>query len=257
LYTTDTLHFKVSFKNISNTGFDSLKVKLTITDNDGNNFSYNPVGMTGTKMPPLNTGDSVILSYNIPAANYSGTNQLLLDVNPANAQPEQFHFNNLLYRNFWVISPLCPGANISYSSGYRGVGYTYQWQVNSGSGFTNLSNNAVYSNAQGDTLKLTAPPTSWYGNQYRCMITEGINTYFSGEYVLKFGVKWTGAVNTAWENTGNWSCGSLPDQYTDVTIPGSVSNYPRVNTSVSCRSVAVAAGASVIVTAGNNLTILK
>jgi hypothetical protein len=42
--------------------------------------------------------------------------------------------------------------------------------------------------------------------------------YYSDEYALKFGARWTGAVNTNWQTAGNWTCGSVPDQYTDVTI---------------------------------------
>ena len=36
--------------------------------------------------------------------NFNGKNKLYLDVNPDNSQPEQFHFNNFLYKDFAVSS---------------------------------------------------------------------------------------------------------------------------------------------------------
>ncbi len=253
----DTLNFKVSFKNVSNIAFDSLKVKLVITDKNGNSFSYNPVGAPGSKFAPLVVGDSVIISYKIPAANYGGKNQLVLDVNPNQHQPEQFHFNNLLYRNFWVIEPLCPGSDIFYSSGYRGAGYTYQWQADTGSGYADISNNAVYSGVTSDSIRLTAAPTSWYGNKYRCVVTNGGNTYYSQDFTLKFGMRWSGTVSTAWENPANWSCGGVPDEYTDVIINAGTVNFPQVNASVSCRSLTVNPGVTITVVTGANLSIKK
>ena len=253
----DTLHFKVSFKNISNVAFDSLKVKLVVTDKNGNNTSYAPAGFPGSKVAPLAVNDSVIISYDIPAATYGGRNQLMLDVNPNNDQVEKFHFNNVLYQNFFVNAATCPGSDIYYTSGYRNGSYTYQWQVDNGTGYTNMSNTGIYSGVGTDSLKLTAAPTNLYGNKYRCVITQSGNTFYSTEFTLKFGIRWIGSTNTAWENPANWSCGSLPDQFTDVTIGTAASNYPRVNSQVSCRSLKITPGATVTVTTGSNLTIKK
>ncbi len=50
-------------------------------------------------------------------------------------------------------------------------GVTYQWQVNQGSGFTNISNGGVYSGATSTTLTLTTIPASMNGYQYRCILT--------------------------------------------------------------------------------------
>jgi hypothetical protein len=250
----DTLNFRVTFKNVTPIAFDSLKARITITDNYGNDHVFPLVSGTGTKLAPLAANDSIQLFYKIPAADYNGQNQLVLDVNPDNDQPEQFHFNNLLYRNFMVLNSPCPGNNIFYTSGYTGA-YTYQWQVNTGSGYVNINNGANYTGTNGDTLRLLAPPTNWYGYKYRCTITDGVNTYFSGEYSLKFSMRWTGAVNTNWENPANWSCGSVPDQYTDVTIAGGLTNYPAVNFSTTCRSLSISTGASVTVRPGINLSV--
>jgi hypothetical protein len=257
LLPSDTLKLKVAFKNMSNVPFDSLKLKLTVKDNYGIEQVYNANGASpGFKIAPLAGGDSVLISYSIPAVDYSGKNQLFLDVNPDNNQPEQYHFNNVLFRNFWVISQPCPGTNVYFESGYRGVGYTYQWQVNSGGGYANITNGAVYSSTTGDSLKLTAAPTSWTGNKYRCVVTNGSNIYYSDEYTLRFGMRWIGTVSNAWQNPANWSCGSIPDQYTDVTIGAGVPNFPQINiTTATCRSLTINTGASVTVQPGSMIKV--
>lgn len=43
------------------------------------------------------------------------------------------------------------------------------------------------------------------------------------------GSQWNGSVNTAWENPGNWDCSTVPDEYSNVTIPTSAPRYPLVN----------------------------
>ncbi|MDO6761790.1 PA14 domain-containing protein [Tamlana sp. 2_MG-2023] len=39
---------------------------------------------------------------------------------------------------------------------------------------------------------------------------------------------WTGAVDTDWNDTGNWSCGAVPEIITDVLIPASATNQPEI-----------------------------
>lgn len=68
--------------------------------------------------------------------------------------------------------------------------------------------------------------------------------------------KWTGAVSTAWETTGNWSCGTIPGATTDVTIPGGVLNNPVVNSAALCRKLRQTAGAAVTVRTGFSLRVV-
>ncbi|MBK6901984.1 MAG: PKD domain-containing protein [Saprospirales bacterium] len=69
------------------------------------------------------------------------------------------------------ILAVCPGQTFSLSVQASGNGLSYQWQVNTGSGFTNLSDNAFYSGAQTPTLTLLDPQASWSGYLYQCVIT--------------------------------------------------------------------------------------
>jgi hypothetical protein len=95
----EPLDFKVAFKNISDGNFDSLKVKMIVT-NRNNVQDTIQVG----KFRPLPGNDSLHVRKNINTASLKGQNTFYLDVNPDNDQPEQFHFNNFMYRNFFVKS---------------------------------------------------------------------------------------------------------------------------------------------------------
>ena len=95
----EPLDFKVAFKNISDGKFDSLKIKLIVTK--GNNIQDTiPVG----RFRPLPGQDTLYVRSPINTAGLAGLNTFYLDVNPDNDQPEQFHFNNFMYRTFYVRS---------------------------------------------------------------------------------------------------------------------------------------------------------
>ncbi|MFN8245840.1 MAG: hypothetical protein U0T56_05595 [Ferruginibacter sp.] len=47
-------------------------------------------------------GDTLQLKYSIDTRNYPGANTLFVDFNPDNDQPEQYHYNNILYKDFHV-----------------------------------------------------------------------------------------------------------------------------------------------------------
>jgi len=94
----EPLDFKVAFKNISDGNFDSLKIKMIITDRNNSQDT-----ITG-RLRPLPGNDSLHVRAPINTSNLRGQNTFYLDVNPDNDQPEQFHFNNFMYRNFYVKS---------------------------------------------------------------------------------------------------------------------------------------------------------
>ena len=93
----EILHFGIAFKNISLPAFDSIKVKISIIDN--NNVTHI---LSIPRQKLLVSGDTIALKYDIDTRNYPGANTLRVDFNPDNDQPEQYHFNNFLYRNFYV-----------------------------------------------------------------------------------------------------------------------------------------------------------
>ena len=95
----ESLPFAVAFKNVSAAAFDSLALYMSILDNS-NVTHVIPL----PKKRPLISGDTLIVNYTLDTRNYQGANTLYIYVNPNYAQPEQFTFNNFLYKNFYVKS---------------------------------------------------------------------------------------------------------------------------------------------------------
>jgi hypothetical protein len=93
----EKIDFAIAFKNISESAFDSLKIKFTITDK---NNVVHPVILSKGK--PLIAGDTLMITYTIDTRNYTGLNTLFVEVNPDNDQPEQYHNNNFIFKNFYV-----------------------------------------------------------------------------------------------------------------------------------------------------------
>jgi RHS repeat-associated protein len=147
---------------------------------------------------------------------------------------------------------LCPGGSTVFDS--RMNGGTYQWQVDTGSGFTNISNGGGYSGANQAVLNVSNASSTMYGYLYRCIVN---GTLQSQIFLLKFAMSWEGGTSNAWENPANWNCGSLPDANTDVIVNGNKANYPQVNSNVTVRTLKMNPGASVNVNSGFTLTVIK
>jgi hypothetical protein len=91
------MEFAIAFKNVSPFNFDSMRIQLYILDH--NNVMHN-IPMPRRK--PLISGDTVRIDYVLNTNAYPGANTLYLDFNPNNDQPEQYLFNNFLYKTFYV-----------------------------------------------------------------------------------------------------------------------------------------------------------
>jgi hypothetical protein len=89
--------FEIAFKNISPYNFDSLKIKLYVLDRS--NVMHTIVL---PRRKPLVSGDTVTLDYVFDTKPYVGANTLYVDFNPDNDQPEQYLFNNFVYKAFYV-----------------------------------------------------------------------------------------------------------------------------------------------------------
>ena len=148
------------------------------------------------------------------------------------------------------IAATCPGGNVLIVAKYPGT--SWQWQVNTGNGYVNISDNVNYSGANNDSLQINAISPSWFGRKYRCVITTPNGIVNGPEYSLKFQVLWNGSVNNAWENPANWSCGVIPDENTDVVI-SSNTNTPEINSNVVCRSLVLKPGTTITVKSGATL----
>jgi hypothetical protein len=92
----DSLKATLAFRNISWYDMDSLLVRYKVEGPGGQATAFS------RRIKPLPVGDSAVLSLRLPTLQMNGPQRLSVDVNPANDQPELYHFNNLGVRNFYV-----------------------------------------------------------------------------------------------------------------------------------------------------------
>lgn len=71
---------------------------------------------------------------------------------------------------------VCDAGNTSFTVAGSGSGIIYQWQVNSGAGFVNLSNTAPYSGTTSATLVITGVTPAMSGYQYRAQLSNATCT---------------------------------------------------------------------------------
>jgi hypothetical protein len=95
----EPLDFKMAFKNISPTSFsDSIKVKAAVIDRNNRTYALGEWRQRSLGVNP----DTLHVHYDVDTRQFEGANSLYVEVNPDNDQPEQYHFNNFFYKNFYV-----------------------------------------------------------------------------------------------------------------------------------------------------------
>jgi hypothetical protein len=101
----EQLQIVFPFKNVSTEKFDSLQVRLQITDQANQTHTF-----LLPKTKPLFTSDTARINTTIDTKDFPGNNTLHADVNPDLIHPEQTHVNNFFYRNLFVrndnVNPL-------------------------------------------------------------------------------------------------------------------------------------------------------
>ncbi len=130
------------------------------------------------------------------------------------------------------------------------TGSSYQWQMSTDSiNYMAITDGVNFNGAATANLQLINIPSAWYGRMFRCVV-DGQNSLPT---IIKFVNRWTGTVNTDWHNPGNWSCGTVPDAFTDVIIPTGSSILGN-NTAV--RTLTIYKEASLIINSGVTLTVM-
>ncbi|NDF99165.1 MAG: hypothetical protein EB101_09630, partial [Chitinophagia bacterium] len=90
----------------------------------------------------------------------STSNNATLTVNSATAITQQS-----------ASQTICTGSGTTLSITSTGTDLRYQWQVNTGSGFTDLANGPNYGGVTTNSLSITNSMVSMSGYQYRCVVT--------------------------------------------------------------------------------------
>lgn len=167
--------------------------------------------------------------------------------------PVNYLVNHLviLRNTVGLPSRLCANGGITLTAAL-GNAASYQWQVSTDNGttFTNINDNSNYSGTTTTTLQLSNISSSWTGNQYRCFSSN----FETDLYTIRFYNTWTGAVNNQWENPANWSCGTVPDLFTDVVIQAG--STVVLNSNASIATLNLNPGASFTVNAPFTLTLV-
>ncbi|MFN7099513.1 MAG: SprB repeat-containing protein, partial [Flavobacterium sp.] len=155
---------------------------------DGPNSSVIPAGLTGatssfyvgtlagnslgTSGKFNGTGAPFANAAAIRAGVMNQANWTLSNTTPALSMPSGAAFLGVA-PNITANPPnrtICIGSNTTFTiSANNATGY--QWQVNTGSGFTNISNAAPYSGTTTTTLTITAATAGMNGYLYRCIAT--------------------------------------------------------------------------------------
>jgi hypothetical protein len=92
----ETFKMGVSIENVNEYVTDSVLVQLTVTDESNKEISQLQ------KIAPLSIDSSKIVNFSLNTDALSGTYRTAFEVNPRNAQPEVFTFNNYIQSRFYI-----------------------------------------------------------------------------------------------------------------------------------------------------------
>ena len=130
----------------------------TLTEASPAGGTYSGTGVSGGKFDPAAGTQTITYDYT-DAYGCAHSMSKTITVNPEQnitSQPS--------------ASTICAGANTTFSATANNA-TGYQWQVNTGSGFTNVSNTAPYSGATTATLTITGATAAMNGYVYRVVIS--------------------------------------------------------------------------------------
>jgi len=95
----------LAFKNVSTVPFDSLRANMVVTDRNNRRTV-----IEFPRIKPLQPNDTAVARYRFDTRNFPGVNTISLMFNPENDQPEQYLFNNFLFKDLYVkedkVNPL-------------------------------------------------------------------------------------------------------------------------------------------------------
>jgi len=251
--------FLVQYQGIgSNTGF--LTTGATTTNN-----SYIPSDLVGYTL--FLGGNAVAAEYTGPR---SGGNVAVYKAavnNPANwttyVNPNGVNSYNTTA--FLLGAPpsitgqpsgktVCAGSGTSFSVTASNAS-SYQWQVNTGAGFSDLTNTAPYSNVTTANLSITAATTAMNGYSYRCNVTnaQGATTSNAASLTVTTITAGTSQTNIACNGGATGAAGVSPS---GGAAPYTYSWSPSGGTGAIATSLAAGAYTCTI-TDANSCTITK
>ncbi len=153
------------------------------------------------------------------------------------------------------------GFTIDYSSTNAtfviGNVFTAQMSDASGSFVSAVTIGTLVSTAVLGSINVTIPSNTIPGSNYRIRVVSNdpIITGSSSSAITISSINtWTGSISTAWETAGNWSCGLVPNENTDVIIN---SGTVIVSSNAVCKSLNMSSSVNLTVNTGFSLTIIQ
>ncbi len=81
-------------------------------------------------------------------------------------------------------SEICENGNTTFTANVSGDDFTIKWQVDSGPGFVDISDDSNYSGSELFTLNIINAPLSFNNNKYRLKIVNKCNTFYTDDALL-------------------------------------------------------------------------
>lgn len=141
------------------------------------NTVENKVTVTWSSLSPINLANGKL--FDLQFDYLTDSSQLHFDyIEVANSQLQILNVDTIPGGIFHQITittqpdsiQAYPGSNVNFLVIASGS-FDYQWQEDSGNGWTNLVNNSTYSGTNTNLLTINAVPLTFNGNIYRCIIT--------------------------------------------------------------------------------------
>jgi len=210
-----------SYKTLGNNG-NRYNIDVNDSTTNGKNTSapssvLNAEYFFSDKYPLITR---LAVTYNTMA---SGPANPLISVNTITTQPAN--------------ASVCVAGNTSFSVLVTGYGVNYQWQVNTGSGFQNISNGGIYSGAQKPVLSISGATSAMNGYTYRCIVSAN-TTQTTASAALTVSIP---AVSTT---VSNASCFGGANGIATSTPSGGISPYSYTWTNGSTSQTAAVSGSS-------------
>ena len=134
---------QVAFKNASVANFDSLGLRVILYDTANNSIKFNQ-----QKTRPLAAGDTLHAKAIINASGLSGYYTVYLEVNPDKGQPEQYSFNNFMYKRVYIQGAQTLPVNLlSFTAELQQNNVLTNWSV---ANEKNIKNYQVEHSTSGD-----------------------------------------------------------------------------------------------------------
>ncbi|MBP9689891.1 MAG: hypothetical protein KBE91_09790, partial [Bacteroidia bacterium] len=101
---------------------------------------------------------------------------------------------------------ICAGQQVSYSITATGQGLSYQWEVNTGSGFIAITDDALYSGTNTNNLIITNPSTNLNGYVFQCKVSSTcpVTSIYSNNVALVINPTYSFTSNIQACNNYNW-----------------------------------------------------